>query len=402
MSKYLFNILSILALLLTGCGSGGDGDSDTGAVSGGEGSTGIDYVAGEFKTAYDSSHYFPTDPLLSGLGAIECIYDHGDNYFESANVLIYGDPSLPDSDFKYAATMIENNFSKALGLMGLSKAEFDGYRPQYSPSVANNVIGFLDGHNGTDGTDQDITNVDSDFVVPAGWDEMDYYTRRGIIHGYWNVISNEKQSVLVALMNQYFGRDLASGNTVPDKIVVCLDNARDKELYGEGSILGMNIAPNSKASRSDAEQVILHELVHTIQMNVSTPADGNGVNDTWFMEGQAAFLAGQNMATSASGYYPVDVVHYLDSDGVFQRDLGLAYKHFAKAYSYIDEHSGKDAALNLLIDVRNYNGNGTTDVGYGVSSDRFSEAFDANVLKKDGSQLTIEDFRNNYQYIMNN
>jgi hypothetical protein len=400
MSKYLFVILSLFIFSLTGCGGGGDdsdGDSDSGgAVDNGN----ITYVAGEFKTAYDSSDRYPADPVLSGLGAGECMYQHGDNYFESANTLIYGDPSLPDTDFKYAATMIENNFGKALNLMGLNRAQFDKYRPLYATNVSRNMISFLDWHEDLDGNERDITNIDSDFVGPAGWSEMQSRSRLSVIRGYWNGISNEKQGELIAIYNQRYSYDLTDGYNIPRKIVVCLDTSRDKVLYGQGSILGMNIAPNSKSGRSDAEQVILHELIHTIQMNVSTPVDANSVNDVWFMEGQASFLAGQKVAASVGDFRPVDVVHFADVDTVFQGNLGVAYENYAKAYSYIDAYSGKERALKLLLDVRNYQGDGENDTYYGVSGDRFSEAFAANVLKKDGSELTIQDFRNNYQYIM--
>jgi hypothetical protein len=402
MSKYLFSILSLLTLLLTGCGSDGDGDSSSGGTvnNGNGGNTGgngnITYVAGEFKTANDSSHYFPDDSSLSGNLAAECIYQYNYNYFESANTRIYGNPALPDTDFKYAATLIENNLDKALNLMGLDRSEFNNFRPRYSSIVASNMISFLDGYEDLDRSNLDIAYIDSDFVAPAGWAEMQYSARLNVIKGYWNTITDEKQDRLIALYNERYDYDLTDNSLVPEKIVVCLDTTRDKVLYGQGTLLGMNIAPNSMASRSDAEQVILHELIHTIQLNVSTPIDAGGVNDIWFMEGQASFLAGQKVAASAGGFYPVNVVHFADVDTVFQDNLGVAYEHYAKAYSYIDANSGKEAALNLLIDVRRYQGGGTSDTYYGVSSDRFSEAFDANMLKKDGSQLTIENFRNNY------
>lgn len=404
MSKYLFAILYlIIAASLTGCG-GGDSSSDSGVDNGGNtsgGSDGITYVAGEFKKAHDFSHYYPSDLLISGNGAAECIYQFSDNYFESANTLIYGNPSLPDTDFKYAATMIENNFSKALNLMGLNRTQFDSYRPRYIPSVSNNMINFLEWHEDLDGNSQDITNIDSDFVAPAGWSTMESNARSSVIKGYWNSVTNEKQSELIDLFNQRYSSNLTDDYSIPEKIVVCLDTTRDSVLYGQGTLLGMNIAPNSKSGRSDAEQVIFHELIHTIQLNVSTPVDAiGGVNDTWFMEGQASYLAGQKVAGSASGFYPVDVVHFTEVDTVFQDNLGVAYEHFAKAYGYIDNYSGKERALSLLLDVRHYKGDGTTYSYYGVSSDRFSEAFGANMLKADKSQLTIEDFRSNYQYIM--
>ena len=396
MSKYLVVILSLFVFGLTGCGAGSGGDSSSDSVNNNGGNRNITYVPGEFKTANDSSHYYPDDSSLSGNQAGECIYQYNYNYFESANTRIYGNPALPDTDFKYAATMIENNLDKAFDLMGLDRTEFNNYRPQYSSIVASNMISFLDGYEDIEGKNQDITSIDSDFVAPDGWAEMQSYARLSVIKGYWNDISDEKQDQLISIYNQRYDYDLTDNSLVPEKIVVCLDTTRDKVLYGQGTVLGMNLAPNSKASRSDAEQVILHELIHTIQLNVSTPIDAGGVNDIWFMEGQASFLAGQKVAASSSGFYPVDVVHFADVDTVFQDNLGVAYEHYAKAYSYINTNSGKEAALKLLVDVRHYQGGGTNDTYYGVSSDRFSEAFDANMLKKDRSQLTIEDFRNNY------
>jgi hypothetical protein len=398
MKKILVSLT--VAIMLSACG-GSDSeneDNNGGVVDNGN----ITYVAGEFKTASDASERYPEDRVLSGLGAGECVNQYADNYFESANTLIYGDPSLPDTDFKYAATMIENNLGKALNLMGLNRAQFDKYRPLYSTNVSRNMINFLDSYDDLDGNERNITSIDSDFVTPAGWSEMELRSRLSVIKGYWNGISNEKQGELIAIYNQIYNFDLTEGYNIPRKIIVCLDTSRDKVFYGESSILGMNIAPNSKSGRSDAEQVILHELIHTIQMNVSTPVDANSVNDVWFMEGQASFLAGQKVAASVGDFRPVYVVHFADVDTVFQDNLGLAYENYAKAYSYIDAHSGKERALKLLLDVRHYQGGGEDYTYYGVSGDRFSEAFAANILKKDGSQLTIQDFRNNYQYIMGN
>jgi hypothetical protein len=387
-----------VASMLSACGGSDSGSgNNNGDNNNGGGNGNTTYAAGEFKTANDSSQYFPSDSGFAGSGAQECVYDYNYNYFESANVLVYGDPSLPETDFKFAATAIENNLNKAFDLMGINRTDFDDYRPQYGASVGNNIINFI----GWD--ERDITDIIGDFVVPDGWSEMDDNARSSFLKGYWNTITDEEQNELIAFYDQGDGYSLTEGLVVPEKIIVCLDKTMNEVLYGEGTLLGMNLAPKSQASRSDAEQVILHEIIHTIQLNISTPMDaGTGVNDTWYMEGQATFLAGQKTAASASGFYPVDVVHWVDADTVFQDNLGVAYEHYAKAYSYIDAYSGKERALKLLLDVRHYQGTGSNDAGYGVSSDRFSEAFDANMLKKNGDQLTIQDFRSNYHTLMNN
>jgi hypothetical protein len=397
MSKYIFIILSLFIAGLTGCGGGGDSDSvsDTDNNIGGNSNGNITYVKGDFKTANDPSQYYPSDAEASGLGAEDCIVNNNYHYFESENVLVYGASSLPDNDYQFAATAIENNLDKAFGLMGITRTDFDNYHPQYTSSVGNNIIRFIEWD------DRDVTDIVSEFVVPDGWSEMESYARKMLLKRYWNSISDERQNELIALFDQGDGYSLTEGHVVPEKIIVCLDPKLNEVLYGQGTLLGMNIAANSQSSRSDAEQVILHELIHTIQLNISTPMDSSSsINDIWFMEGQAVFLARQKIASSASGFHPVNVTHHFDVDTVFKDNLNVAYEHFGKAYSYIDANSGKERALNLLIDVRYYQGDGDEFAGYSVSSDRFSEAFDANMLKSDGSQLTIQEFRGDYQYIM--
>jgi hypothetical protein len=162
----------------------------------------------------------------------------------------------------------------------------------------------------------------------------------------------------------------------------------------------MNLAPKSVASRSDAEQVVLHELIHTIQINVAMPEnDSTSIIDIWFLEGQATFLAGQQVAKSADGYYPVDVVIESDAGNQFQGNGGLAYSHYAKAYSYIHSHS-ESSIIEFFLDVRGYNGNNNTGFS-SYSSYRFSDAFDSNMKKSNGSVLTLDDFRANYHSIMN-
>jgi hypothetical protein len=404
MSKYLI-IVSLFSILLTGCG-GSDSDSGSDGSPNNSGNTGggMTYVAGEFKSADTTGQYAPRDANAYGNGGLECSSTYNYNYFESENVLVYGDPGLPNTDFQHAATLVENNLNEAFDVMGITRAGFDNYRPKYTPEVAlNTIVGYLQAHYvDVDGVTvtRDITDIDSDFEAPGNWSAMVDDARFNYIKGYWNKISDAKQTELVTAYGELYGFDPVESNVVPEKIIVCLDQTKGDVLYGQGTLLGMNIAPNSKASRSDEEQVILHELIHTIQINVSIPVDAAiTINDQWFMEGQAAKLSGQKVADSADGYYPVNVVHFADETNEFT-DAGIAYLHYAKAYGYLDAHSHKENVLELLLDVRYYQSNGTNELYYGVSSDRFKDAFDDNIKQENGTQLTLENFRNNYHSLV--
>lgn len=294
MNKYLI-IVSLLSIVLTGCGSDSDSGSNENANNGGNTGGGRTYVAGEFKSADTTGQYAPRDANAYGNSGLECSSTYNYNYFESANVLVYGDPALPNTDFQHAATLVENKLSEAFSVMGITRVEFDNYRPKYTPEVAlNTIVGYLQAHYvDVDGitVTRDITDIDSDFIEPGNWGAMVDDARLNYIKGYWNKISDAKQTEFVTAYGDLYGFDPVESNIVSEKIVVCLDQTKSDVLYGQGTLLGMNVAPNSKASRSDDLQVILHELIHTIQINVSIPVDAAiTINDQWFMEGQAAKL----------------------------------------------------------------------------------------------------------------
>lgn len=403
--------LLLLTLMLFSCG-GGSGDSSNSEINSNNDNSNNDnsnnggnvtYVAGEFKSADTTGKYLTRDTDAFANGGLECVQTYNYNYFESANVLVYGDPSLPNTDFQYAATLVENNLSNAFSLMGVTHAEFNEHRPQYPPSIVRNVInGYLEEHTVTtdSGTEiKDISDIDSNFPAPANWNDMSYSSRLSAIKGYWNTISDDKQTALLVAYGELLSFDVIDGQEIPEKIVVCLDQSKDSGIYGQGSLLGMNIAPQSKADRSDASQVVLHELIHTVQLNVSLPVDSAiAVNDHWFMEGQATYLAGQKTASSFDGYYPVNVVSFYEEEQHFS-DSGLAYEHYAKAYSYLATHNDSSVFLSLLNGVRTYTGEVSVDAGNGVSGDRFRHAFDQNIKDSNDEQLTLENFRTDYHLI---
>jgi hypothetical protein len=387
MSKYFISIV-FFALSLLGCGGGG---SDSGNSNDGGNSGSLSYVAGEFKTATSPGFYAPSDIMAYGLGNITCIGEY--NYFESENVLVYGNSSLESEDFQYAATLVENKLNEALSLIGISREEFDDKRPQYTPGIGRKIVSMF--RNGI----ADISIIDPDLVNT--WDSLDPTKQEAILKSHWNGLSDVGQTELTVIYTELLADMNLTENTLPEKIGVCLDADMNSTRFGEGTLFGMNLAPKSVASRSDAEQVVLHELIHTIQINVAMPEnDSSSIIDIWFLEGQATFLAGQQVAKSANGYYPVDVVIESDAGNQFQGDGGLAYSHYSKAYSYIDSHS-KSSIMDFFLDVRGYNGNNNTGFPNG-SSYRFSDAFDSNMKKSNDSVLTLDDFRANYHSIMNN
>lgn len=398
MTKFSLLITSF-SFLLTACGGGG---SDSGSGSnpsqgGGNSGSEITYVAGEVKYSADHEDNI-TAPKAGGGNASD-----GTNcadstyYFESENVAVFGGEGYPETDMKYAATLVENNLDTAFSKMGITKEEFDLARPYYIPGIANKIIDLMaDGWSDVDGNNYDITSLTLDYPFNSdGWLEAGSVERFALVHAYWNSLDKAGQYLLGREFDKVsyykipelnFG---AGDYRTPFKIMVCLSDRQNASLYGQGTLFGMVLARHSvhKRQYNDESQVVLHELIHTIQANISAPVKYSSL-DHWFKEGQATFLAGQNTAKSKDGKRPVDVTRWADEGKVFS-STGDAYKHYALAYSLIADD--KEAIKGLLYDVRYYKGySSEIQLSIGVSGKEFESAFDNNM------NVTLSDFRANY------
>jgi hypothetical protein len=389
MTKLFFLFVISFSFLLTACG--GSGSGNTGAE--------ITYVAGEIKYSADSEDNVEAPMNDKAYGSVGQNCASSTYYFESENVVVFGGEGYPDTDLKYAATLVEQNLDTAYSKMGITKDEFAKARPLYITKVAEKIIDLMVNGWDVDDAHYDITSLALDSYGIAfdssAWSSASYVQRTALVEAYWSSLDASSQYLLgreFDSINSYKISELyvdAGSYKVPVKIMVCLSERMNEMQYGEGTLLGMNLAHHSAHKRkyNDESQVVLHELIHTIQQNISSPLKTIGFTlDHWFKEGQATFLAGQNKASSKDGMRPVDVVTYYDESQNFSSGND-AYKHYALAYSLIAD---KEAMKGLLYDVRNYTGGGDTIPSNSVSGTAFESAFDANM------STTLQNLRTNY------
>jgi len=389
------------SLLLTACGGGSDSDSDntTGNGNNGGNTAEITYVAGEIKYSADSEDNVEAPMNDKTYGSVGQNCASSTYYFESENVVVFGGEGYPETDLKYAATLVEQNLDTAFSKMDITKEEFTKARPLYIAKVAESIIDLMVSGWVIEDNHLDITSLPLDpYGIPfdsTGWSDANYSEKTVLVEAYWNsldasgqyLVGKEFDSVSNFKISELFVP--TGAYKVPAKIMVCLSDMMNESQYGEGTLLGMNLARRSvyKRVNNDESQVVLHELIHTIQQNISSPLKTIGFTlDHWFKEGQATFLAGQNKASSKDGMRPVDVVTYYDESQNFSSGND-AYKYYAFAYSLIAD---KEAIKGLLYDVRNYTGGGDTVPSNGVSGTAFESAFDANMT------TTLKNFRSNY------
>lgn len=411
MTKLLLSFLFVFGLSACG-GSESESDSDSNSSSSSNNVSDITYVVGEMKnsTGVDDL-YAPSSDAAYGTLGNSCSITN-DHYFESANVLVFGSTGYPDDDFKYAATLVESNLDTAFEKMGITKEEFEKARPYYITKVADKIIDFMsygwDAVVNDEAGHYDITNMQltTPFNAPEDWVGMSDGAKYKHVAAYWNALSNAEQFIFgkeFEFVRNLKISDLYVGEyRMPKKIMVCLSDQMDASVYGEGTLLGMNLAQNSlyKRSNNDESQVVLHELIHTIQQNISAPVRTIGRTlDHWFVEGQATFLAGQTTASSTDGKNPVDVVTWSDEGSVFA-STSDAYKHYALAYSYIDKNNSANQIKAMLYNIRYFKDEGEISPDNHVSGAAFESAFDQNITKKGDDVLTLQEFRSNYQSLM--
>ena len=100
-------IISSLILTLSACGGGDEGEESSNNNSNYV-PPNTSTVSGQFYHSTDTEKFFSTEDFPSyeqyGQNARHCYQSYNDYYFESEKTMVFGNPDLPESDFKQAAT----------------------------------------------------------------------------------------------------------------------------------------------------------------------------------------------------------------------------------------------------------------------------------------------------------
>lgn len=360
--KYINKTAAILimATTLSACGGGDGGGNDGGS------SKNVDtnnYVAGDFKTLSQENNgsivYFENLAY-----EFQCDIGAPDRYFESADVVVLADSYIGDDDFKYAATIVQNNLPVALSSMGYTKQEYLNEKRAYLSNDYSNYFGQLFVGNDFFGDEfsRENTHIETARVlidVFGSRDEaINFFNRDSLIiedlivkmEGYYSSKSDQEiidDSYLImsesgnGSFNDYTFKAKAS------KLVICLESSRSDFNWGEGTLKGMKIAPNSVASRGDDAQVVVHELIHHLQMTFAGQFNDFSTLERWFAEGQAVYLSGQKITSGSHSRNPTGVLNIME-EGNHYSDVGLAYEDYGQAYKYLEQTYGQDSVRAMF------------------------------------------------------
>lgn len=386
-------LLITLSASLVGCGGGDSNDSSAGAASN---------ISGNFKNSADTGIYYSTEASGMLIGAsnawlnTDCINSYRDRYYESDNVLVFGNPALPESDYRQAASWIESNFANALAAMQITQADYFALRGKVRLTARQDLYQQLlslrwtpQASLGNFHYPDAIEDINSDAFDTAfnSWAETTANT------------ASDEDVTQALLAAQYSSYNSAADTQVEDKIYVCLHEGTDPSMSGEGVWEGINIAAPSVYKPHHLDTFITHELIHTIQMALGSTVEGLAL-PRWWTEGQAEFLAGGDTAKrSDNGAFDPQLV----VNGMQQSlDAGEAYQHYALAYSYLDAANGREQMLELIRQTKAQPLNSTTiEYNFDREDPRFQQAFNALMVDAQGNPLSIERWRDEYHTLIN-
>jgi hypothetical protein len=388
LNKNIFITLTTI-ITLSACGGGDESHTqNNNSNSSNVGNANSATISGQFFSSHDTGKFFSTEDYPSynqyGKNARHCYQSYNDYYFESEETMVFGNPNLPENDFKQAAAWVENNFSSVLTSMGVSEQAFFLQRTNIRIDARKHLRNLLE--------NKSISSV----TYPDGFDFwLDHQVFDWATKTVKNLSNTEIQN---ALLNSSQSRYQSKQDfVVQEKIYVCLHEKTSDWGFGEGTPLGINIGAESIHKPNDINKLIHHELIHTVQLVLSSDLDGNKLSK-WLKEGQAVYLSDMDIAKRSdhNQYDPTLIVYSMDQTG----DPSLAYKHYGLAYKYLVDANGT-SILAMMKNMKALSLDHTLQLNSILNEDHnYVEAFNSHMKQQNGSSLTVSEYREDYHALM--
>lgn len=375
-------------ILLSACGGGGDDDESNVPTSG--------FVDGAFKDAAIAGVTYP-NRALGAVGTRGRACEGETHYFETADgrIRVYGSTAFSETDFKVVATMLHDRLDAVLAKFGMQWKSFVEQRQTFNlghhANLANNYLQIYRANN---------PNSDLEGTEAEAWQ-------------LWSSLSEQEQ--LDFVRDEYLYDSLTMNDVLlpKDALVACFNSEMSGSQFGEGSQFGVQVPPYTSTYHSGVGEIFTHEIVHFVQHNISnvgqTPYD---LMPRWFTEGQAAYMAGQSVASvdHHHNYDPVQILSYFDEQET-GTDTGFSYQHYALAYKYLQDSNGTSALVEMMQALKT---NTDTPQQWQPAKEfdpenpdqkdeglAFTRAFETFMEDHTGAQMTIERYRTTYHDLMN-
>ncbi|BEU05038.1 hypothetical protein OAG1_38380 [Agarivorans sp. OAG1] len=393
-SKQMLTI-ALLSLSVIACGGGGSASSQSDQVE--EPIPEFPEIFGEQKSKKTSGFIYPTNSISMYDSSVCRNYDA---YYETENVLVFGNSGTSKELFERFATWTEFGLQELKRQMGVDLIAFQQRYP-FSLETYLVATDYLYERLNEGGGETLFMQVTGDELPTFYQDLTTGTSKRHYLYQQIRHLNPEQINNLIALVQaHYLPSELSTsfGQTLPGKSLVCLNTAfNNSNLWATGNLVGYTARTND--SRPSSAYIVTHELMHTLQHQYLTYLSQV---DRWFLEGSAEYAMGH--IASPSSHNQRDPL-----DDKWESTLGaVAYGHYNIAVSYL-EATSPGFIINVLKHIAD---NGVYHVvDYAeypeYQYDRinqpnpdFRNAFNAYAKRPDGSALTYQDFESEYHQLI--
>lgn len=361
----------------------------------------------ESVPAVDGEIRYISDPVNGGMSFTAATQDSwqecgGDRYFETELVRVYGEDGVPDEHKARIASQVHFYWDRVAAAFELSEED---YRHRYRSTLIEHYLDYLGPRVGSSSFSADAISPVIEQALEDGLttpDDPNAWRWR-----IQNRLSELRSEELEALFRNtelafkeeegHIGQFYSAQGTPqtlsfdPEMITVCVDPAMPSGA-GTGFTWGIEVGSSPDG------QIVHHELVHYAQARLFG-GEAFVHAPRWFTEGQATYLAGQQIAgeRNYTQLNPVDIEHCYNEAGTINDDsvclsANEPYNHYALAYGYLTAGTSAETIREFMAYVYN--------TGSTMEFPRFKAEFGYYFRKPDGSPLHYEDYQQHYHSLL--
>ncbi len=401
-----------MSLILGACGGGSDSESVSEPLGENEsyvdtdsgGQVIIEVGDGEIKTDGAANSFSKISPSGQhenlGETARSCS-DDSSRYYETDNVIVFGNLNTSSDDFKTAAALVEEQVESVPQIFDTTWEQYKLDRRKIAKFAIDN---YVDNYG-------DLPSVQNS--LPSNYSELTDSDKKAIAwDDYISSNSNERLR-LVLEASDYEGYGwVESDVSHVDKIKVCL-NVDASSPYVTAFYTGISLKAPSLSIPDNYNQLIRMGMVQMMQESLSHSVHGNPL-PVWYSKGQARYAGGLEVAERTE-HDSIDVPMFVEAQDEYGFDNDLLTRHYGMAFRFIETTIDFEERMSLFNivnvmakDPSIYTQEGLPE-GYdfepgktgGLESAAFIKAWDEQyIIDEDFNDLTYNRFKHSYHQLL--
>lgn len=333
--------------------------------------------------------------------ASRCV-NESSHYYESDNVMVFGDASTTVEDYRLVAGWVESAKDGIAGILGITWTEYLAKRRNIAKFA---IDAYIENY-------ADLASIKDSLGVE--FTDLSEIEKKSVAWKTYIESDKAERLSLILETSEYAGYGwTAEDVSHNDKIKICLHDEGANSDYFSSYYTGVAIAKPSATIPDDYFLYLRAGLIRMAQEALTHSVHGNPL-PVWFSKGQSLYRAGKNSALR-SEHDAIDATMYVEEQDEYGFDDQLLKSHYALAYQYIEEAlrvANRDRVFAILDVIANdpavytqeqlpESYDFTPGETGGLENAAFIKAWDEEIfIDEAGDDLSYSRYKNDYHSLM--